>query len=444
MCYDLRMSADNPFREVDNKAWIRRAHAVLQQIFRRAGQGSVQRVERALNISEGSFRQWRRRGWLELNVLFRALRELDVDPACFWVEVFGGDLDPVQLAKRPTGPPKDPVVRGAMARWQGPSPDDAVEMTEDRWQQLDQLRGENPRLAVRRIKAALKTAEKSWIPRLLAAYGSARRVEVRLAQALEALHYALLLAEGNDPRVTCADILQRLGVAYAYTGNHALGLLFAKEAAYEHRMAGNLRGEGRSWVDQGLRYGSLGRLEDAVAAYKAALLYLPGDEVLNRFSAWQGLAVANYRRGALREAAEHARRAEVLASKVGSALAGKLLWVKAEIAIRLANYAQAELCYAEAVELYRKLSPIDAALAGVELARIQVLQGRIDAACESTKALASLLKPLEENRVISSVLMRLLRIVFEGGRVTEKQLKQAAREIRKEWARLERRAHPGI
>ncbi len=435
------MSPDSPPSKVDN-AWVRRIHTVLRQVFRRAGQGSVKRVEAALSISEGSFRQWRRRGRLELDMLFRTLEELEVPPARFWVEVFGGDLDPVQLAKRPTAPPKDPVVRRAVARWQEPPPSDAESMTDERWRQLDELRGEDPKLAVRRIKAALKTADQKWIPRLLAAYGSALRVQVQLGQALEALHYALLMAEGHDSRATCADILQRLGVAYAYTGNHSLGLMFAKQAAYEHRMAGNLRGEGRSWVDQGLRYGSLDRLDDAIAAYEAALLCLPNDEVRNRFSAWQGLAVANNRRGAVRKAGECAKRAEALASKVDRALAGKLIWVKAEIALRVPDYPHAELCFADVVKLYRKLSPIDAALAGVELARTQVLQGRIDAAYESTKALASFLKPLEGNRVISATLMRLLRITFEGGRVTERNLEQAAGEIRKERARLERHAHP--
>ncbi len=73
-----------------------------------------------------------------------------------------------------------------------------------------------------------------------------------------------------------------------------------------------------------------------------------------------------------------------------------------------------------------------------------MLQGKIDAACETTKSQASLLKPLEKNRVVSAVLMGLLGIVFEGRRVTEKTLGQAAREIKKERARLERRARPGL
>ena len=52
-------------------------------------------------------------------MLFRALDELGVDPARFWVEVFGCDLDPVHLAKHPTGPPKD---RSSAGPWSAGSP----------------------------------------------------------------------------------------------------------------------------------------------------------------------------------------------------------------------------------------------------------------------------------------------------------------------------------
>ena len=77
------MSFDNPPPEADAKAWVRRVHTVLRRIFQRAGRGSIQRVEAAMEIFDGSFRQWRKRDRLELDVLFRALRELDVDPARF-------------------------------------------------------------------------------------------------------------------------------------------------------------------------------------------------------------------------------------------------------------------------------------------------------------------------------------------------------------------------
>ncbi len=435
MCYDRWMASDNPPPEAHAEAWVRRVHEVLRRVFVRAGRGSIQRVEAAMGIFNGSFRQWRKRGQLELDALFRALHELDVDPACFWVEVFGGDFDPVQLVKRPTAPPKDPVVRRAVARWQGPPPSESTGMTEERWRELDGLRGEDCDLAVRRLKAALKHAEPRWIPRLLAAYGSARRAQARLDPALEALHYALLLAESHDGRAVCADVLQRLGAAYPYTGNHALGLLFAKEAAYEHRMAGNVRGEGRSWVDQGLRYFSLGRLDDAVAASTAALSCLPEDESRHRFSAYHCLASIHHRQGQLTQAADFVKHAEELVPKVSEDLAGGLHTIKAKLAITAGDYVRAERAFAAATEAFRKISPLDAALASVDLARTQVLRGRMDRALETVKSMAALLEPLRKNALASETILRLMRVALAGRQITDRVLDRVRRALEKGRAR---------
>ncbi len=429
------MLFDSPPPEADAAAWVRRVHTVLRRVFRRAGRGSIQRVETALEIFNGSFRQWRKRGQLELDMLFGALRELGVDPARFWVEVFGGDFDPVQLAKRPTAPPRDPVVRQAVARWQGPPPSESRGMTEEGWRALDALRGEDPRIAVRRLKAALKRAEPRWIPRLLAAYGSARRAQARLEQALEALHYALLLAEGHDGRSVCADLQQRLGAAYAYTGNFALGLLFAKEAAYEYRMAGDARGEGRSWVDQGLRYLNLGRLDDAAAASTAALSCLPEDEIRNRFSAYHCLALVHHRHGRLSQAAAVVKRAEELAPQLSQELGVGLHTIKAKLATAAGNLVRAERAFAAAAEAYRKLSPIDAAMASVDLARTQVLRGRMDRAEETVKSMAAFLEPLKKNAVASEAILQLLRLALAGRGITLRVLDQVRRVLEEERAR---------
>ncbi len=439
MCYHRSMAPDIPLPGSGYEAWIRGLHKVLQRLFHREGRGTIKRVEAAMGISDGSFRQWRRRGRLELSVLFRALEEIDVHPARFWVEVFGGELDAVQLAKRPLGPPRNPVVRRAVARWESPRQRGSnvlqeggrrTAMTGERLRRLDGLRGEDPAKAVRKIKAALKVADRPWIPRLLAVYGSALRARARLDQALEALHYALLLAECGDRRAVCADMLQRLGAAYAYTGNHVLGLLFAKEAAYQHRMAGNLRGEGRSWVDQGARYFHLGRLDDAIACNRAALHSLPDDEVRNRFSAYQSLAFAHHRKGDLVAAAESVRHAEAIAPKVSDEFVAVLSSTKAAMAITAGDYEQAERCLSAEIDIYRKLSPLDAAAASVDLVGAQILRGRMSSALQTIKDMAAFLQPLKDNPIASEAIMQLIRLAVSGGRITQRILEQVSRQLR--------------
>jgi len=429
--------------EGSSELWVRRVHAVLRRLFRRAGHGSVKRVEAALEIADGSFRQWRRRGRLELGALFHALGELDVAPARFWVEVLGADFDPIELVRRPTGPFRDPVVRRALERWETPQTPDAARLTEEELRRLDALRDDDPGLAVRKAKAALKSAEPQRLPRLLAVYGSARRAQARLDEAREALLAALGLAERGGDRVLAADVLQRLGVVCAYEGDFHLALLCAKEAGYEHQLAGNVRGEGRSWVDQGECYFYLDQLDRAGAAFERALSCLPEDEVRNRFMSFQGLAVLCQRQEDLHAAHQYVHRAEALGPNVGAGLFGRLIWTKAEIASALADHAQAERCYAEALEIYRTLSPIDGALAAVELARTQLLQGKVEAAYETTKAMSSLLRPLERNRIVGAVLAHLSRLAFAGRGISARVLEHAARKIREERARHERRARPG-
>ncbi len=53
-------------------------------------------------------------------------------------------------------------------------------------------------------------------------------------------------------------------------------------------------------------------------------------------------------------------------------------------------------------------------------------------------AMASRLEPLRQSRIVSAALMRLLRLVLDGGRLTERALDRAAREIRRERARRDR------
>ncbi len=427
-------------RELGSEELIRRVHAVLRRCFRRAGRGSVQRVEDALGVCRGSFRQWRGRGRLELRVLLRALDELGVRPERFWLDVLGADLDPVQLAGEPAASPRDPVVRAALERWSAPEPEGAKRLTPERLREIDVMRDEDPSRAVREVRDALAKAYKGQLPRLLAVYGSARRVQAELDKALDALHHALRMAEQAGDAALAADVLQRLGVAFAYRGDNSLGLMFAKEACYRHQLAGDLRGEGRSWVDQGTRYAHLGDVDHAVTAFERALEVLPVDEVRNRFSAHQCLAKLLHSRGELERALRHVGLAEALGPEMEPGLVANLLGAKAVIAEDLPDYPQVERCHAEVLEIYRAMSPIDAALSAVLLVRAQVLQGKHEVACETTRGMVSLLQALHRNRIVSAVLMRLIRVVLEGHRLSERMLERAAQEIREERARRGRRA----
>ncbi len=426
---------------LDREVWAERVFTVLREQFRRAGMGSIRRTEKELRIADGSFFKWRQRGRLDVGMLHRALEALGIEPASFWLEFCGTDFDPVLLARRPTGPLEDPVVRRAVARWEARSPGPSTHLGDEELRRLDGLRDRDPKQGVRETKKALLRAEKRQIPRLLAIYGSARRVEARLDFALEALRHALQLAErGGEGRAFRADILQRLGVALAFTGDHSLGLLFAKEATHQYMLAGDPCGEGRSLVDQGTRYFHLRQLDEAIAAYEAALRLLPEDEGSNRFGAHHSLAVARHRQGSLGEALESVQRAEELVPKVGPRLSALLLATKAKIVTAQGDHAEAERCYAEVLEIYRPLSPIDAALASVDLVRSRLRGGRVGPALETIKEMSTFLEPLKHNKVASQAILRLVRMALAGEEITLQMLDRVAREIEKGRAQRGRRA----
>jgi tetratricopeptide (TPR) repeat protein len=440
------MEAGKPPPRLDSQPetadfWVERAHAVLREQFRRAGKGSIERTEQAVGITKGSLSRWRRQRRLDLGMLSRVLEVLGLDPALFWVEVCGTDFDPVAVAKRPTGPPRDPVVRQALRRSAVAEPGSANRLSDAELKELDGLRDSDPKEGVRQVKSALGRAERRQIPRLLAIYGSARRVEARLDKALEALRWALAVAETiGAGRSECADILQRIGVAVAFTGDHALGLLFAREAAHQHRLAANVAGEGRSLVDQGTRYAHLDQLDEAVGAYQAALRCLPEDEVSNRFIACQSLAIVHQRCGSVGEALKCVRRAEEVAPQVGPRLSALLLATKAEIVTARGDHAEAEYCHAAAVEIYLPLSPIDAALASVELVRAQLRSGRVEQVRQTVRAMCTFVGLLEDNQVASEAISELVCMALNGEEITLRVLDQVALEIENARARPGRRA----
>jgi tetratricopeptide (TPR) repeat protein len=408
---------------------VMRVHRGLQKLFRLRGWGSVRGVERQLGLGNGTLRKWRSRKRLDLRTLFRILDRLG-NRTHFWSEVY----PEIAFSKPALRRPKDRAVQRVLERESGGSADDRrkpAPRSRGTWPEwllrLDELRHDNPRAALRKTLTALESAGCRWRPALLAVYGSVRRALGHLDQALDALHHSLELARQRGDRRLLAEALQRLGVAYAYRGNQELGLFYGKQAWIEHRLAGDETGEGRSLVDQGARFTHLGLLEDAVTAYRLAVRILPDREVYNRFGAYLGLALHTRKLRRLGEALAYARQGEKLASQVGPSVA-YLYTTTAGILAELGNHAEAERSFTKALELFVVHSPIDAALASVDLARVQLARGRTDAANDTLKAMARFVEKLD-NRLVRAAMVELMRISLSG-RVTSGILDQAARVIR--------------
>ncbi|MEE8525685.1 MAG: tetratricopeptide repeat protein [Thermoanaerobaculia bacterium] len=426
----------------DQEDWVDesllRVHRVLRKFFAFNGWGSIRRTEQTLGIGDGGIRKWRTRRLMKLRMLLRLLDRLG-SPAHFWCEVYPATV----FARRVRQRTKDRAVRQALQLEQqerrGDLPRDSrtPETLDSRaLRRLDELRYDNPRAAAKEIRAALLRATRHQRPTLLAFYGSARRAEGHHDKAVEVLQHALELALNRRDRELIANILRRLGSASAYSGNHSQGLLYAKEATYQFRLADDAGGEGRSLVDQGLRLGDLGQLEVAVAVHELALSVLPVRDVRHRFAVHSALAVNLHRRGNLRRALRHAVEGSRLSRRLGKLWTAVVQTTMAEIHIGLGDQASAERCYEEAVEIYALRSPIDAALASVDLARIRMARGRTAAAANTLKAMGRFVEKLD-NPLVRAAMVQLMRMNLSG-RVTGGILEQAARVIHKHQGTVEK------
>lgn len=406
----------------------------LQRRFRAAGHGSISRVQEALDLGDGYFKDQRRPGRrrVDLRVLFRALDELEVDPADFFADALG-PADPLAAFRseaaalaRKIKPPRILELEAERDGEGGETIDLAA---------LDQLRLENPKLVIRRAHRLIQRVERRQVPTLLGVYASACRLSDRLEQAHIVLARALELgAEGGDS-ATLGELLQRASHVAAERSGHRRALELSERATLAYVRAGELAGVGKTLMDRGLWLGGLGQLRRANRAFESALgSYLAtagdGDDVRrHRFSCLMHLGANHLRLGELDAARRFAARAHEHSDGISPAQRGKLMWLRASIAERTGRLGEAQRHFEEAVEIYRPFAPQDAALVAVGLVRVLLLQEKIGEAYETAKSMTRLLLPLEDNRIASAALMELLRCALSGHGLTVALAKRVARGL---------------
>jgi tetratricopeptide (TPR) repeat protein len=304
--------------------------------------------------------------------------------------------------------------------------------------ELEKLRFENPSRVIRRAPGVLRRLGKARVPRLLGICASAYRALGRADQAQVILARALRHAETLGDLAAVADLLQRASYLVADSGEYERALALSERATLSHVRTTDLIGIGKTLVDQGIWLDYMGRRQRAIRAYESALeKYLPAgheraDVRRNRFSALMNLGALHLRLGELQRAREYAGAARVESDGVGASLRGKLIWLQASIAGRQGLLDEAEGFLREVVGIYRLISPIDAALASVELVRILFQRGEPREAYATAKSMTVLLQPLEGHPVAVAALTELLRYALAGRGLTLELLEQTARGLERE------------
>ncbi len=434
------------------KEWLEGIEAELRRRFQLAGRGSISRVQKTLKLGAGYFRDQRRagKGPINLEVLLGALDELGVDAGEFFAAV-AGSADPVAefrleaaelRVKR--GRKRLPRILGIESRRAGSG---QAQNRKVNLEALDARRDSNPRWVMRRIKRLMPRVVEAQVAELLTIYASASRGVGALDEALLVLDRALELAEAFGELAVMGTAVRRCAALVADRGQYQRSLALAERAACCCATAGDPVGIAKSLLKTGMAYGCLERSDEEIDSFKAALVYLPASsddpEIARyRFACLMNLGIGLRKQGDLDSAQRFALEARKWSEAVGDAPRGKLVWLQGSIAKGRGNRPQAEKYFKEALEIYRRFSPLTAALLTVELVKEQLIQGKRAEAYATAKATTTLLTPLEGNEIASAALLELLRCALSGRGLSIPVLDRIGRKLQKGRAQQRHRARP--
>lgn len=286
-------------------------------------------------------------------------------------------------------------------------------------EEMDQLRYDDPEGALEQLLAKAGSTPAELEAHYLGVCGSAyRNLACRSIQAAPALEQArehialgLWIAGRRGDTRALGDLLLRKSYVVAEHGDYAESLALAERASGLFDRAGHRPGRGKALADQGLYLYNLGRLEEAVSAYAAALELLPREDRRCWCSAHQVSGLCFLKLGQPRKALEYAERA-VRFVPDSVAWKTKLRWFQASVLTDLDELELAESQLGGVVEALQSIHYGEAALASCDLVRVQVLRGRPGPAWETAVAAHALVFPLSGHRVVAGALVEL----FRGGR----------------------------
>lgn len=408
----------------------RQLHEHLQKTLRKAGPGSIRRLEQRLGVRDGWLRYQRFRGTLDVPSLLQILHFLDLDAAPFFAEALGGT--PVTWRPEPVRGTAPLLVRKAQRRFSAPPADDTASLPDSELPRLDRLRRDDPNQALRQISRILARSSRPQLARLLAIAGSAWRHLFQLTKARHALDGALKMAEELDQPSRVADVLQRLGYVLADGGQYAAAWRLARRATELYTQVADLEGIGRSFVDQGTWLFYLHRIDEAMVAQQTALRYLPDTAGENRSAALHCLSLSCRQQGDAAQAANYAKQARALADDLDASGKARLIWLQGSIAADLDRLDEAEAYLDEATRLFMELHPADAALVTTERVHLQLRRGHTERAYQIAQSMIQLVEPLRRQPLISAALVELLRCSIGGHGLTLPLVIDVEAKLRKE------------
>jgi tetratricopeptide (TPR) repeat protein len=214
--------------------------------------------------------------------------------------------------------------------------------------------------------------------------------------------------------------LQRIAMLLLFNaGKPGQALQSIGRAREFYQLAEDHPGVGKTYVDEAVVHNNCGEHRLARRAYRESLRFLPEEDLVYRYSALQGLAVAAVFLGDVDEATGYLEQAMAVLhdDEQSLFLRSFVRWLQGELSLLLGQYGQASDHFVAVWDTYLDLDvgPLEVTLISLRIAKAYWLQGDRAGFRQILQELASRAEELQRSSpVFAPVLTELLRESAEG------------------------------
>jgi tetratricopeptide (TPR) repeat protein len=265
-----------------------------------------------------------------------------------------------------------------------------------------------------------KRIVKRDLPFALSIAGACFRARAEFRKAESHIQRGIFFAQGLAKPVQEGQLVNQLAMVCHHADDNLRALKENARAIWT-LMFHSIEDVGRCLVDRGVILGSLEEYEKARLAFYAALARLPTGDDEYLFCAHQGLTEVFVQLEQPNQAVNHAKKAVLF--KAFPEATAKLLWSGGMLLARHRRFVEAAEQVEVALKILRKCSPIDAALASIDLCKIYLQIGKGLRARELATAILNYIDPLRSaSRVAASAAIELATLADRGEGLTLGQL----------------------
>ena len=388
---------------------------------------SISHLENALGLYRGYLRKSRRGARCELRVLLQVLEHLAIDPVKFFGQALGrsGNLrgkDPWSQfegrARRLVSQARNREFGEFFSNLSSVPADVTTTAAEDpaRLDAIDRLKYSDPISACNEAESIFwAMADRGLSPMLIRVAGLLGAC-LQAASSLDRAHALLWHAReaAHDfPPIFKIEVTLRILHVFAAHRDYENGFNIAEKLVQECANRGHVACLGRSLAMKGTLASCLGKHEQAVAAFEAALRCLPDADAIYRTASLLGIGVDAYHLADFKMAEAYGQQVETYLrdqwpEPSPRRIYGHLAWLRARLAIAQEHDRETERWYRKSISEFERF-PVDLAVVTTEWIRYLLQSGDRQRALQTIRELIHISFHLEDIPEADKAISRLIR-----------------------------------